>query len=311
MNSSLKTSKGNIQYPCFLPVTTFGNRFPLDTMVRPYINRLSPVIMVSHFYAQEMIPLNLPIFIDSGGFASLFKGSEICHCSNGSHGIRTREDSNITPESVLAFQEEKADIAATLDFIIGPNVSSEEAKTLQQWTVENAIWAIETRNRDSMKLFASIQAWDRKSMIQILEKLLTFPFDGFALGGMVPRIRTPRVIFELVKAFRELEPHRPLHIFGIGSPRLVKALFDYGVSSVDSSNYVRNAASKRYLLPGKGEYVNIDETLEPAELCPCRACQQFSMGYLALEGELNNMALALHNLTATMSFLKIGGIDGS
>ena len=101
----LNTPMGDIPLPCFIPVTTFGNRFPLDAMVQPYINRLSPVMMVSHFYAQEMEYQHLPIFIDSGGFASLFKGSEIYHISNGTHGIRTKEGSSITPESVLRFQE--------------------------------------------------------------------------------------------------------------------------------------------------------------------------------------------------------------
>jgi tRNA-guanine family transglycosylase len=102
-------------------------------------------------------------------------------------------------------------------------------------------------------------------MLRILDSLLPLPFHGFALGGMVARIRKPKTIFELVKAFREVEPQRPLHLFGVGVPRLVKALFEYGVSSVDSSNYVQHSANKRYLLPTTGQYVEIDETsIRPA-----------------------------------------------
>ena len=311
MTGMLQTPKGNIQFPCFMPVTTFGSRFPLDEVVRPYISRLAPAIMVSHFYAQDMHTQEHPVFIDSGGFASLFKGSEIFHLPNGTHGIRTREGTTITPESVLRFQEKYADIAATLDFIISPEVAVEEGRKMQKWIVENAIWAIGNLKRNKLKLYASVHAWDRESMCDILEKLLGLPFDGFALGGMVPRIKTPKIIFELVKAYRELESIRPLHLFGIGSPRLVKSLFEYGVSSVDSSNYVRNAASKRYLLPEKGEYVNIDGTLDLAKMCQCRICQEFSGDYLSMEGELNNMALSLHNLSATTSYLKTGDADGT
>ena len=307
----LHTPKGQINYPCFLPVTTFGKKFHLDEVVRPYISRFAPAIMVSHFYAQGISTQKLPVFIDSGGFASLFKDSKIYHLPDGTHGIQTREESHITPESVLDFQEKNADIAASLDFIIPPEMNPEDGRTLQNWSVENAIWALHQKKRNSLKLFASIHAWDRQSMYDILQKLLPLPFDGFALGGMVPRIRTPKIIFELVTAFRELETKRPLHLFGIGLPRLVKALFDYGVSSVDSSNYVRQAASKRYLLPEKGEYVLLDERIDPVTLCPCRICQQFSIDYLALEGELNNLALALHNLSSTITYLETGDTNGT
>ena len=96
MTKILNTPKGNVPLPCFIPVTTFGNRFPLDAMVRPYINRLSPAIMVSHFYAQEMGSQQLPVFKDSGGFASLFKGSETYHLADGTHRIHTREGTAIT-----------------------------------------------------------------------------------------------------------------------------------------------------------------------------------------------------------------------
>lgn len=310
MTTVLQTSKGDIQYPCFMPVTTFGGKFPLDEIVRPYLIRFTQALMVSHFYAQKMTQQKLPVFIDSGGFASLFKGSRVLHLPDGTYGIQSRDETLITPESVLKFQEKHADIAATLDFIITPDTAAEDGIQFQDWTIANAKWALRHKKRKDLKLFAALQAWDRASMHRILETLRPLPFDGFALGGMVPRIRKAKTIFELVAAFRELEPQRPLHLFGIGSPRLVKSLYDYGVSSVDSSNYTQQAASKRYLLPSKGQYVQIDESLDPIKTCSCNICQQFSRNYLLLEGELNNMALALHNLLATFSYLQIGKHNG-
>lgn len=310
MTLSLETSKGTVQYPAFFPVTTFGGKFPLDEIARPYLKRFTQAIMVSHFYAQNIKEQHLPVFIDSGGFASIFKDSKIIHLEDGTYGIESRDGTQITPASVLSFQEKHAEIGATLDFIIPPDSSIEDCKRLQDRTIANAKWAISISQRKKMKLFASVHAWDRKSMHRILESLLPLPFDGFALGGMIPRIRKPKTIFELVTAFRELEPNRPLHLFGVGVPPLVKALFEYGVNSVDSSNYVQQAATKRYLLPSKGQYVQMDEHVDPAETCPCSVCQYFTRSYLLLEGELNNMALALHNLAATFSYLKIGSNHG-
>ena len=304
MSRALKTQNGVIGFPTFLPVTTFGGHFPLDEIVRPYLKRYAQAIMVSHFYAEKITPQGLPVFIDSGGFASLFKESQIIALEENTYGIQSRDGTLITPKSVLEFQEKHADIAATLDFIISPETSLEEGMMLQDQTIANAKWAIKNKRQHKIKLFASIQAWDRPSMQHILEALLPFPFDGFALGGMVPRIRKASTIFDLVTVFREMESVRPLHLFGVGAPKLVKSLFNSGVSSVDSSNYVQQAASKRYLLPSTGQYVQMDNNLEPKEVCSCKICQQFTKEYLVLEGELNNMALALHNLAATFNYLK-------
>src|SRR5262245_8339592 len=76
----LDTSHGILTFPCFLPVTTFGGKYPLDDLLRPYLSRLSQGVMVSHFYAQTIQKQHrpdLPLFIDSGGFAGLFQGSRI------------------------------------------------------------------------------------------------------------------------------------------------------------------------------------------------------------------------------------------
>jgi len=311
MSALFETSKGSIPLPAFLPVTTFGGKHPLDDLVRHYLNRLSPAIMVSRYYAENMEPQPCPVFIDSGGFASLFEGSQVVHLPDGTHGIQSREGSLVTPASVLELQEKRAEIGATLDFIIPPKSSPEERKKLQDWTIQNAKWAFKNRTRKDFYLFASLQAWDQRSMERTLRPLQEIPFDGFALGGMVPRIRTPNVIFELVKAFRKREPTRPLHIFGVGAPSLVKALFEHGVNSVDSSNYVRQAASKRYFLPAKGTYVELNGRISPSNECSCPVCQQFSQDYLSLEGELNKMALALHNLAATIAYLEIDKAHGT
>jgi tRNA-guanine family transglycosylase len=304
---SLKTPRGVIHFPAFFPVTTFGNKFPIDHVIRPYIPRFSCAMMVSHHYAQKIKKQNHPVFIDSGGFASLFNGSQIIKQTNGTFGILTRNGTLIEASSVLYMQENQADIGATLDFVIPRDMPYSEAREIQKKIVMNATWALTNRHNQALKLFASIQAWDQDSLRWILDKLIPLDFDGFSLGGMVPRIKTPEFIFEMVATYRELEKERPLHIFGIGSPPIVKELFDHGASSVDSSSYVRYAVSKKYLDPVYGEYYNFDEILDDlTEHCDCAICHRFSKEYLAMPGELNTMALALHNLAATTDFLEIG-----
>ena len=302
----LKTPHGEIQWPAFFPVTTFGKRFPIDQVIRPYLRRFAPAMMVSHYYATDMEKQNFPVFIDSGGFASLFDGSEIVKRPDGTYGILTGNGNLIEASAVLEQQEQKTDIGATLDFIITREMPYDMARDIQQKIIVNAKWALENKKNPDLKVFASLQAWDRDSLRQILEALVPLDFDGFALGGMVPRVRTPDFIYEMVATFREYEKERPLHIYGIGSPPIVKELFANGASSVDSSSYVRNAVSKKYLDPIYGDYFKLDDLLDDlTEHCDCEICHRFSKEYLAMTGGLNTMALALHNLAATIDFLEV------
>jgi len=74
----LKTAHGTIRLPAFVPVTTFGKKYPLDDLVRPYLPRLASAAMVSFHYARQMKERpSLPLFIDSGGFASLFENATV------------------------------------------------------------------------------------------------------------------------------------------------------------------------------------------------------------------------------------------
>jgi tRNA-guanine family transglycosylase len=300
--ASIGTSGGALSFPTFLPVTTFGGKFPLDTLLRPYLAQMCPAVMVSHHYAQKMKDTPAAItFVDSGGFASLFRGAEWQDLGDR-YGIRTPDGHLLDPLDVLNFQCEHAQIGATVDFIIPLDASETGARERQNMTRQNALWAIR-HLASNLRLFASIQAWDADTAAKLTEELAEQPFAGFALGGMVPRLKQPDTIFEIISGIRRVDARRPLHVFGIGTPSLVKALFDHGVDSVDSSSFVRSAVTKRYLHPSTGRYVHLGEIVAPHDVCPCRICQTFNNDYLALEGELNNMALALHNLAATTAYV--------
>ena len=75
---TLTTPSGTIKFPAYIPVTTFGGKYPLDSLIQPYLPRLAQALMISHYYAKQMIERpRLPLLIDSGGFAALFEGSRI------------------------------------------------------------------------------------------------------------------------------------------------------------------------------------------------------------------------------------------
>jgi helicase len=245
-SSVLETAHGSIAYPAYIPVTTFGAKYPLDDLIRPYLPRLAPALMVSYHYAKQMkVRPELPLLIDSGGFASLFKGAKIR--KRGGVGILEvpKEGGGtdiLTPGEVLAFQEANADVAFTLDFPIPPSMSGRDAKLRRDLTISNAYWALENRRSRTLKLFACIQGLDFDGYVDCAKELAKGSFDGFAVGGMVPRVSDRKELLRIVEAIRSIVGDRPLHVLGLGKPELTQQLFAIGVQSVDSSSYVKLAA---------------------------------------------------------------------
>ena len=242
----LHTRKGDIQLPTFMPVTTFGSKYPLDNLVRPYLSRLACAAMVSMHYAKQRTKerIGLPLFIDSGGFASLFENARVIE-EEGLGILEIVTEAGIertTVRDVLQFQEDHAEIAATLDFPIPPGMDLEESHRRLRLTVANARWAIENRKRSDLLLFACIQAWDVESAQQCVNSLIDLPFDGFAIGGLVPRARNREIVEGIVRTVRSLIGSSPLHVFGLGKPETLSWLLELGVDSADSSSYIKLAA---------------------------------------------------------------------
>lgn len=251
------TAHGAIDFPTFMPVTTFGDKYPLDRMIQPYLKRTSQCLMVSHYYAQEMKTRpNMPIFIDSGGFASLFEGSEII--DHGEYAsIKTKEGDEINPLEVLHFQIMNADIGATLDFIIPPGLPEEECRKRQKLTIKNALYAKKHDIVGNLILYASLQCWDEPSAQEAARIYAKENFKGIAIGGMVPRAKDPEYIKKIVRAVHEQAPDCHIHVFGIGNPELIPELIQAGADSFDSSSYARLSVDTRKETKTTGIHANL------------------------------------------------------
>lgn len=242
---AISTRKGVIPFPAYIPVTTFGKRYPLDDLVRPYLPRLASAVMVSYYYAkQQDVPIRLPMLIDSGGFASLFEKARVLEI-NGLGVIEIETDSGIetiAPGEVLEFQEQNAEIAFTLDFPIPPSLALDLAQERQRLTIKNAFWAVENRRRLDMPLYACVQGWDAESFLACVGAYVGRGFDGIAIGGLVPRAHDRDFIGAVVRGIRSVVGDMPIHVFGLGKPELAELVFAAGADSVDSSAYVKMAA---------------------------------------------------------------------
>ena len=241
----LRTASGTIRFPAYIPVTTFGGKYPLDDLVRPYLPRLAPAVMVSLYYAKQLKERpSLPLLIDSGGFASLFKEVEVKEKRGlGTLERRLEQGTETThPRDVLDFQEKHADVAFTPDFPIPPSMSGEERQRRMELTIANALWALGNRRKREMRLYACVQGWHVDSYRACALAYANAGFDGVAIGGLVPRMRKLENLLAIVDAVRAAVPGLPLHAFGVGKPGVVEKLYERGVQSVDSSSYVKMAA---------------------------------------------------------------------
>ena len=144
---------------------------------------------------------------------------------------------------VLEFQEKHADVAFTLDFPIPPSMDLSEAQRRTELTVANARWAIENRRRKGMLLYACVQGWDLESYRKCAIAYSGFGFDGVAIGGLVPRVSDIKVVLKIVDAVRAVIPDKPLHVFGLGKPAIVRRLFRRGVQSVELQ-FLRETSSR-------------------------------------------------------------------
>lgn len=244
---SLRTRRGTLHFPAFLPVTTFGEKYPLDDLLRPYLPRLAPAVMVSAYFLRDQTQppnLGVPLFVDSGGFASIFEGAQVKRTQEGLGTIRFR-DRTITPAEVLHLQERLADVGFTLDLLIRPGLERRAARRLHGLTRANALWALRNRRRADLPLYGVVQGWDVQAAAELATEYREAGFEGVAIGGLVPRLARVDFVETLVSEVRQASGSLPLHAFGIGHPEQVTRMHLLGVDSLDSSSYVKYAADGR------------------------------------------------------------------
>jgi queuine/archaeosine tRNA-ribosyltransferase len=249
----IQTRRGAIALPCYMPVTTGDPSHATDALVRPFLGRLSSAALTSYLFsrASKASPLSLPLFVDSGGFRLLEPGAWIEEDeASGTASIafdstcEIGQVDRLTPQALLAHQEEVAELGSTLDFPIPLSMADQQERERRlRLTVANARWAL-AQASGRVVLFGSVQGWDSASYARCARLLVEAGFQHLAIGGLVPRLPVVAQVLAIVRAVLEVAPPGGLvHCFGVGDPKVARMLFDLGVASVDSSSYVRQAVS--------------------------------------------------------------------
>lgn len=276
----------------------------VDDILRPHLEKVTPTLMISTFYLSQLMHENLRkdynleeriIFIDSGGYAFLERSTQAEIKEKKGLGCIQSENTIITPKDVLRIQEEVGDIACPLDIPIKRGTSFQQTEKISRLNLSNAKFAAENSS-GNLFMFGVVQAWDFESAKKVGEKLSKFDFDGYGIGGLVPRVNDPVEVVEIVLGVREvITEEKPIHVFGLASFRILPILFLLDVDTVDTSTYIQSAANGKYFCPGGGS-APISSFHGDRLPCSCPICRSFTPEYLSGSGVRPLAMLSLHNL---------------
>jgi helicase len=245
---TLETRKGAISFPAFVPVSRLGTRGGLDARLRSAIDSIAHAVVVSHAtcgHPKATMPA-VPVMVTSGSSALLSYGAMASRRGDIGEIHFPSTKKSLTPEAVLAVQEEYAEVAFTFDFPIPYGLDPIEGFRRQDLTISCALWAAKARKRKDLPLFACVQGWDRQSYRQCANAYRGREFDGLAIGGLSTRADSLSNVLSIVGAVLEEADGKPVHVFNLGDPGIVAALFGEGVDSISSNAWMSLANEGRF-----------------------------------------------------------------
>ena len=287
----VSTPSGDFQTPALFPVRNIGKRSSDNT---PDYHDSIPDLntaMINAFSIHSNSTVSERM--GSQGLHDLLEFDGIIFADSGGFDLQD-ETEPPSPEEILKTQKRiGADIYATLDVPVLPDMNSSEKNRRVNKSVEFAKRMSDAKDDDAL-LFATVHGDDPRTIrnsIRHLER--KGEFDGFALGGMVPiRSNYSKVIDRVLAAREATDKH--LHVFGLGGILYQPLLMYLGVDSFDSSAFIRCGSHRRYFVPGFGDHTMSDfESLDQLP-CGCPVCSSHTLEEVKASRDL----VTQHNLWA-------------
>ena len=256
----IKTSRGNINTPVFMPVGTqgtvkatfiedikktgsqiiLGNTYHL--MIRPGIDRI-----ISAGGLHEFMNCSLPILTDSGGF-QVMSLSKLTKIDREKGAIfKSHIDGKeiiLSPEESIRIQKAlNSDIIMVMDEC--PKKTN-DYKLIKKSMELSCYWAERSKkafgSNPHKGLFGIVQGGLFKDLrIKSLEKLIEIGFDGYAIGGLAVG-ETQSEMFNILEDLKDHMPdNKPRYLMGVGTPADLVRNVARGVDMFDCVMPTRNA----------------------------------------------------------------------
>lgn len=288
----IQTATRELETPAFFPVHNGGKSAEGNT---PRYWEAIPEMNTMMINAYSILSSSLYEKMGDGGLHKKFSQNGVFFVDSGGFQQKSR---NITldPIEMLRVQEKVgADIAATLDLPVFTEdcIYNQNHADFVKKSVKNALIALENREREEMLIYASLQGNDPGMMVSTIDYLMKKGnFDGFAIGGCIPKRSRYHEIINLIHAVRRRIGYRPLHVFGLGGPAMIPLMVYMGADTFDSSAFIKAGSKRLYFMPERGtiQFSDIPETQYLP--CVCPVCSRHTYNEVRSERKL----IAMHNL---------------
>ncbi len=299
----IKTARGIIETPIFMPVGTLGTVKSLSVeelsackaqiilgntyhlYLRPGCDVIEPMQGLHNF-----MNWSKPILTDSGGF-QFFSLAKLAKFSDDGVAFQSHIDGSrhlFTPEKAVEIQEVLgSDIMMSLDWCIGHPAGKKQTLEALEKTTSWAKRGVEFWRARGGKnaLFGIVQGGmysDQRALSA--GQLSELDFPGYAIGGL--SVGEPKdLMYEMADHTLPLLPKaKPKYIMGVGTPEDLVELAGMGADMFDCVMPSRNARNGQ-LFREKGT-INISNARfrldeKPVdESCTCYTCQNYSRAYL-------------------------------
>lgn len=300
----LKTGRGDIPTPVFMPVGTAGT---VKAVTPDELKACGASIILGNTYhlylrpGREVIRLfsglhrfmnwDGPILTDSGGF-QIFSLANISKITENGFDFQSHIDGSrhlITPEDAVSIQTDLgADIIMCLDECIpypADAKTAEKALELTTRWARRCKTAWEETGRNENTLFGIVQGGMYPDLRRrSAEALMEIDFPGYAVGGLSVGEPKDLMMTTADATLPLLPPGKPRYVMGVGTPADLVELVGMGADMFDCVMPTRNARNGQ-LFTSSGA-VNISNArfrydagpLDPS--CGCTTCAQFSRAYL-------------------------------
>ncbi|MSO87220.1 MAG: tRNA guanosine(34) transglycosylase Tgt [Acidimicrobiia bacterium] len=330
----MRTARGDVQTPCFMPVGTRGAVRHLSSadledlgaqvvLANTYHLMLKPgVEVIAHqggLHRFQDWPGHL--LTDSGGFQifSLESGGNVKVDDDGVTFRSTYDGSShrLTPESAVTIQTSfGSDIQMVLD-VCAPLPSSEAV--LRQALERTTHWATRARGaflaqgRPELSQFGIVQGGtDINLRVESAERTVAISFDGYAVGGLSVGESRSEMLRTLTAVLPTLPEDQPRYLMGLGDPIGIVEAVALGIDLFDCVLPTRFARHGT-ILSGAGRYnlkraenASADAPLDAT--CGCPVCARWSRSYLrhllVVDEPTAPRLLTIHNLWWTMQLVQ-------
>jgi queuine tRNA-ribosyltransferase len=325
----LKTKKGTVETPFFMPVATRGS---VKTLTSEELNEMKIPAVISNALilylrsGSEIIRKFKGIgkfmnykginFTDSGGFQMYSKSIYIKSNENGVFFKNPLNGEKIfmTPEKNMKIQLDiGSDVALCLDSMPMYEHSKEQ---ISEAVVKTSLWAEKCKKAHDLLqkstpknkrqlLFGIIQGGIYKDLREKSTKdILKLNFDGYSIGGFGLG-ETINEEFNIVKLVKDILPeNKPVYLMGIGNPVEILKGISLGVDIFDSRMPTQNARrGTLFTSNGKLRILREDCKFDKSPIdknCNCFVCKNYNRAfirYLLIHEELTGKKLATyHNI---------------